>query len=44
VETFGNDLSYVSKDELIKIDGIGPKIAESVMKKFGKDEFARFEP
>ncbi len=44
VNTFGNDLRYISKDELTKIDGIGPKIAESIMDKFGKEEFARFKP
>lgn len=43
VDSFGTDLRYVSKDELVKIDGIGPKTAESIMKKFGKEEFARFE-
>ena len=44
VNAFGNDLRYVSKDELIKIDGIGPKIAESIMNKFGKNQFAKFQP
>jgi len=44
VNTFGNDLSYVSKEELTKIDGIGPKIAESIITKFGKNQFAKFEP
>jgi len=32
--TFGSDLSNLSKEELIKVDGIGPKIAESIIKKF----------
>jgi helicase len=32
--TFGSDLSYVSKEELMKVEGIGPKIAESIKKKF----------
>ena len=32
--TFGSDLSKLSKEELIKVDGIGPKIAESIIKKF----------
>ncbi|GAB4317689.1 MAG: ATP-dependent DNA helicase Hel308 [Methanobacteriaceae archaeon] len=32
--TFGSDLSNLSKEELIKVDGIGPKIAESIKKKF----------
>lgn len=44
VNAFGTDLRYVSKDELVKIEGIGPKTAESIMKKFGKEEFAKFQP
>ncbi len=44
VDVFGTDLRYVSKDELVKIEGIGPKTAESIMKKFGKEEFAKFKP
>jgi helicase len=44
VDAFGSDLRYVSMDELLKIDGIGPKTAESIMKKFGKEEFVKFEP
>ncbi|MGC9516765.1 MAG: DEAD/DEAH box helicase [Methanomicrobiales archaeon] len=32
--TFGSDLSYISKEQLMKVDGIGPKIAESIKKKF----------
>ena len=44
VDAFGTDLKYVSKDELIKIDGIGPKTAESIIKKFGKEELTRFKP
>lgn len=35
--TFGADLSNVSKEELIKVDGIGPKIAESIKKKFNTE-------
>lgn len=35
VDAFGTDLSYVTKDGLVKIEGIGPKIAESILKKFG---------
>ncbi|MBM4240561.1 MAG: DEAD/DEAH box helicase [Euryarchaeota archaeon] len=31
---FGNDLSYVSREDLIKVDGIGPKIADSIKKRF----------
>ncbi|MDI6644895.1 MAG: DEAD/DEAH box helicase [Methanobacteriaceae archaeon] len=33
-DTFGSDLSNISKEKLIKVDGIGPKIAESINKKF----------
>ena len=44
VNAFGADLKYVSKDELIKIEGIGPKTAASIMNKFGKNEFAKFKP
>jgi len=44
VNAFGTDLRYVSKDELVKIEGIGPKTAESIMKKFRKEEFAKFPP
>jgi len=44
VNAFGTDLRHVSKDELVKIEGIGPKTAESIMKKFGKEEFAKFQP
>ncbi|AXV37033.1 MAG: DEAD/DEAH box helicase [Methanobacterium sp. BRmetb2] len=35
--TFGSDLSYVSKEELMKVEGIGPKIAESIKKKFNAE-------
>lgn len=34
IKAFGDDLRYVTRDELLKIDGIGPKIAESIMKKY----------
>ena len=34
VKTFGTDLSNVSKNELIRVEGIGPKIAESITKKY----------
>jgi len=44
VDAFGSDLRYVSHDELIKIEGIGPKTAESIMNKFGKSSFAKFKP
>lgn len=44
VDAFGSDLRHVSKNELVKIDGIGPKTAESIIKKFGNDQYAKFEP
>ncbi len=34
VKTFGSDLKYVTKDELVKIDGIGPKTAEAILKRY----------
>jgi helicase len=34
VKTFGTDLSNVSENELIRVEGIGPKIAESITKKY----------
>ncbi|MGB9980049.1 DEAD/DEAH box helicase [Methanobacterium sp.] len=43
VDTFGADLGLVSKEQLVKIEGIGPKTAESIIKKFGKDDFAKFK-
>ena len=33
VKVFGTDLSNVSENELIRVEGIGPKIAESIIKK-----------
>lgn len=44
VNAFGTDLKYVTTDQLVKIEGIGPKTAESIMKKFGKTEYAKFKP
>ena len=44
VDAFGSDLSYVSEKELVKIEGIGPKTAESIINKFGKGRLAKFEP
>lgn len=37
VDAFGTDLRWVSKDELTKIDGIGPKIAEAIKNKFSDE-------
>jgi helicase len=34
VKVFGTDLSNVSENELIRVEGIGPKIAESIIKKY----------
>jgi helicase len=34
VKVFGTDLSNVSENELIRVEGIGPKIAESITKKY----------
>lgn len=34
VKAFGTDLSYASMDDLLKVDGIGPKIAESIINKY----------
>ena len=34
VTAFGPDLKYVTKDELVKIDGIGPKTAEAIMNRY----------
>jgi len=44
VDTFESDLREVSIDELVKIEGIGPKTAGSIRNKFGKNKFAKFEP
>jgi helicase len=32
VDAFGTDLRYVSREELLRIEGIGPKTAESILK------------
>ena len=34
VKVFGTDLSNVPANELIRVEGIGPKIAESIIKKY----------
>lgn len=34
VKAFGTDLSQVSKDDLLKVEGIGPKIAENIKKNY----------
>ncbi len=34
VDTFGSDLRNVSREELLRIEGIGPKTAENIMKKY----------
>lgn len=34
VNAFGTDLSYVSEDELVRVEGIGPKIAEAIVKRY----------
>jgi helicase len=34
VKVFGTDLSNVSESELIRVEGIGSKIAESITKKY----------
>ena len=34
VDAFGTDLRYVSREELLRIEGIGPKTAESILKKY----------
>lgn len=33
-DSFGDDLRYVTRDKLLKIEGIGPKTAESIIKKY----------
>lgn len=35
VKAFGTDLSQVPYDELLKVEGIGPKIAEAIIKTYG---------
>lgn len=34
VKVFGTDLKHVPEDELVKVEGIGPKIAEAIVKKY----------
>ena len=34
VDAFGNDLRYASREELLRIEGIGPKTAENILKKY----------
>ncbi|BDZ71094.1 DEAD/DEAH box helicase [Methanobacterium petrolearium] len=34
VDAFGSDLRYVSREELLRIEGIGPKTADNIMKKY----------
>jgi helicase len=34
VNVFGTDLKYVSRDDLLKVEGIGPKIAESIIRSY----------
>jgi len=37
VNAFGNDLRYVTRDNLLKIEGIGPKTAEAIVKKYSQN-------
>ena len=37
VKTFGKDLKYVTRDQLVKIDGIGPKTAEAILEKYSEN-------
>ena len=34
VDAFGTDLRYVSREELLRIEGIGPKTADNILKKY----------
>jgi ATP-dependent DNA helicase len=34
VKAFGTDLSKVSRRDLLKVDGIGPKIADAIIKSY----------
>ena len=34
VDAFGNDLRYASREELLRIEGIGPKTAENILRKY----------
>ena len=37
VKAFGVDLRFVTRENLLKIEGIGPKTAEAILNKFGAD-------
>jgi ATP-dependent DNA helicase len=34
IKAFGGDLRHITRDELLKIDGIGPKTAEAILEKY----------
>jgi helicase len=34
VKAFGEDLRYITREDLLKIDGIGPKTAETILEKY----------
>jgi len=34
VDAFGTDLSYISREELLRIEGVGPKTADNILKHF----------
>lgn len=34
VDAFGTDLSYISREELLRIEGVGPKTADKILKHF----------
>jgi len=34
VKAFGEDLRYVTREDLLKIEGIGPKTAETILEKY----------
>jgi helicase len=34
VDSFGTDLRYISREELLRIEGIGPKTADSILKRY----------
>jgi helicase len=37
VDAFGSDLCYVSREDLLRIEGIGPKTADSILKRFAHE-------
>ncbi len=38
VDAFGTDLRYISREELLRIEGIGPKTADAILKRYrGQD-------